>query len=121
MTAPSPLPAFLARCRAVLAQATPGALTTERRSVHGADGSFVANHSNPRDPALHVLAVNSLPALLDVAEAAAAYRRASDTAWTELLTGPGGTMPELMAADTLNKAEIALDLALSRLAEVPHV
>lgn len=64
--------AYVRRAREAIARATPGPLTSTRRSVYGDQKAFVANHANHYDVHAHVLAVNSLPALLDVVEAAEA-------------------------------------------------
>lgn len=104
--------AFVARAREVLAKATPGKWASGGDEVYSAKPYHVVCHmcddvplDNDNSDAI-VLAVNSLPALLDVVEAAARYEHAQRTYSVE-------------AHGDFLESEAALLSALARL-EVPE-
>ena len=94
MTAPASIPALIAEGRRLIAAATKGPLHVDDDdgwAVRDRDDVLVAVHVRFVDAPLHVLAVNAFPALLDVAEAAAAYQE-------EMAALGNGVDPALSAA-----------------------
>jgi len=118
--------AFVAHAREVLARATPGpwdvwpsveAISEEPclAVMTTVGGDVDMKTAAP----LTQLAVNALPALLDVVGALSVFRKANDEAWQTLSEGPGGTAVEAAAEAFLAESEFALDAALARLPEAP--
>ena len=121
MTAPADLSSWIAKAREVIARATPGPRWESLGGVLFSGDTCIGSISldgkghvyNLSDGDLIVLAVNALPALLDVVEAAG-ERRAADKAYV----GAHSSEDDVeRLAWRLAKAGDTLDDALARLAQ----